>query len=172
VSVDSLIDSCILDVTCIFYIYPNRSWLDIYKVVNDTILFRDNKGFSIIGMGTFWIRMYDDIIRTLKVWHVPKMKKNLISFSLLDFKGYGYSNTRRVLKVRKADLVVMKGKLVNDLYHLQGSTIIDLTHVSCIICCLFGLWFYLVMTRATKTYEWEGDDRVKQITFAMWSENK
>jgi hypothetical protein len=53
VSVDSLIDSCILDVTCIFYIYPNRSWLDIYKVVNDTILFRDNKGFSIIGMGTF-----------------------------------------------------------------------------------------------------------------------
>ena len=66
------------------------------------------------------------------------MKKNLISFSLLDFKGYGYSNTRRVLKVRKADLVVMKGKLVNDLYHLQGSTIIDLTHVSYVVYLDYG----------------------------------
>jgi len=66
------------------------------------------------------------------------MKKNLISFSLLDFKGYGYSNTGGVLKVCKADLVIMKGKLVNDLYHLQGSTIIDLTHVSYVVYLDYG----------------------------------
>jgi hypothetical protein len=114
-SVGSLIDSCILNLACTFHIYYNKSWLDIYKVVNDTLLVRDNKGFSIIGVGTFWIRMYDDIIRTMKVWHVSKMKKNLIYFSLLDFKGYGYSNIGGVLKVCKADLVVMKGK---HLYHL------------------------------------------------------
>jgi len=82
--------------------------------------------------------MYDDIIRKMKVWHVPKIKKNLISFSLLDFKGYGYSNTGGVLKVCKADLVVMKGKLVNDLYHLQVSTIIDLTHVLYIVYLDYG----------------------------------
>lgn len=28
---------------CIFYIYYNISWFDIYKVINDTILLGDNK---------------------------------------------------------------------------------------------------------------------------------
>lgn len=62
------------------------------------------------------------------------MKNNLISLSLLDFLGYGYFNKGRVLHVYKGVLDFrgygyFQGKLVNELYHFQGSIIIDLASV-------------------------------------------
>lgn len=51
-SIGSSGDRSIIYLACTFNIYPNRSWFETYKVVNDTILFEDNKGLSIIGMNT------------------------------------------------------------------------------------------------------------------------
>ena len=50
------------------------------------------------------------------------MKRNLISMSALDAKGYKYSGGDSVLKVTKGSLVVMKGDLssTNGLYYLRG----------------------------------------------------
>ena len=84
-SIDSSGDRSIIYLACTFNIYPNRSWFETYKVVSDTILFEDNKGLSIIGMNTIWIKMYDKSVRTLDIRHASEMKKNLISLSLFLF---------------------------------------------------------------------------------------
>ncbi|WRX12958.1 hypothetical protein QQP08_005445 [Theobroma cacao] len=47
---------------------------------------------KVMGIGVLKIKMFDGVVRSLGgVAYVPKMRKNLISLSLLDFKGYGYS---------------------------------------------------------------------------------
>lgn len=84
-SIGSSGDRSIIYLACTFNIYPNRSWFETYKVVSDTILFEDNKGLSIIGMNTIWIKMYDKSVRTLEIRHASEMKKNLISLSLFLF---------------------------------------------------------------------------------------
>ena len=77
-----------------------------------------------IGIGSIKIRMHDGIVRTLSnVRHVPDLKKNLISLGTLDSNGYKFSTEGEVLRVSKDSLVVMKGKKVNIVYILQGSTV-------------------------------------------------
>ena len=75
--------------------------------------------------------MHDDIIRTLTdLRHVPKLKKNLISLGTLDSNKCTYKAGGGVLRISKGALVVMKGKKINGLYTLQGSTIIGAIVVS------------------------------------------
>ena len=62
--------------------------------------------------------MYDGIVRILECRHVPEMKRNLISLSLLDSHDYEFSSRSGVLKVFRGALVMMKGKLDNGLYYL------------------------------------------------------
>src|SRR5438128_151696 len=53
------------------------------------------------------------------------MKRNLLSCSTFDRKGYKYYGGDGVLKVSKGSLIVMKADLRGpDLYHLQGTTIV------------------------------------------------
>ena len=80
---------------------------------------------KIIGIGSVKIKMYDGVVRTLtEVRHVPELKKNLISLSTLDEKGYRYSGEGGVLKVSKGTLVVLKGQLSRGIYTLMGTTCI------------------------------------------------
>ena len=70
--------------------------------------------------------MFDGVVRNLgDVKHVPNFKRNLISLSTLDAKGYKCTSEGGVLKISKGALVVMKGhqKTVM-LYVLQSSNII------------------------------------------------
>ena len=69
--------------------------------------------------------MFDGVVRTLgNARHVPNLKRNLISLSSLDAKGYKYTSEGGVLKICKGTLVVMKGhQKTAMLYVLQGSTI-------------------------------------------------
>ena len=54
--------------------------------------------------------MFDGVVRTLgDIRHVPDLKRNLISLSTLDTKGYKYTGEGGVLKISKGALVVMKG---------------------------------------------------------------
>jgi len=82
---------------------------------------------KIIGIGSIKIRMHDGIVRILSnVRHVPNLKRNLISLGTLDSNGYKFPAEGGVLRVSKGSLVVMKGKKVDTLYILQGSTVMPL----------------------------------------------
>ena len=86
----------------------------------------NNASYRITGIRTIKIKMYDGVIKTLgDVRHVPDLKRNLISLSTLDSKGYKYISEGGVLKISRGSLVVMKGhKQAANLYILQGSVII------------------------------------------------
>ena len=56
--------------------------------------------------------------------HVPDVKRNLISLSTFNSKGYKYTGEGGALKVSKGALVVMKGhKRTVNLYILQGTIV-------------------------------------------------
>lgn len=68
--------------------------------------------------------MWDGSLKIItEVRYIPELKRNLISLSTLDQKGFGYKAQDGVLKVIKGSLVVMKGNLRQGLYVLQANTI-------------------------------------------------
>ncbi|KAG8477010.1 hypothetical protein CXB51_030151 [Gossypium anomalum] len=111
---------------CTFYMNPNRDWFTIYKTVSEgVVLMGNNTSCKIAGVGTIKVKMFDGVVRTLSdVRHVLELKRNLISLSTLDSKGYRYTAESGVLKISKGSLVVMKGqRKIAKLYVLQGSTV-------------------------------------------------
>ncbi|KAG8497073.1 hypothetical protein CXB51_008352 [Gossypium anomalum] len=116
----------ILDSGCTFHISPNRDWFTTYETVSEgVVLIGNNASCKIAGVGTIKVKMFDGVVRTLSdVRHVPELKRNLISLSTLDSKGYRYTAESGVLKISKGSLVVIKGqRKFAKLYVLQGSTI-------------------------------------------------
>ncbi|KAG8481450.1 hypothetical protein CXB51_026306 [Gossypium anomalum] len=116
----------ILDSGCTFHISPNRDWFTTYETVSEgAVLIGNNASCKITGVGTIKVKMFDGVVRTLSdVRHVPELKRNLISLSTLDSKGYRYTAESGVLKISKGSLVVMKGqRKITKLYVLQGYTV-------------------------------------------------
>ncbi|KAG8491014.1 hypothetical protein CXB51_014181 [Gossypium anomalum] len=116
----------ILDSGCTFHMSPNRDWFTTYKTMFEgVVLMGNNASCKIAGVGTIKVKMFDGVVRTLSdVRHVPELKRNLISLSTLDSKGYRYTVESGVLKISKGSLVVMKGqRKIAKLYVLQGSTV-------------------------------------------------
>lgn len=60
---------------------------------------------------------------TTDMRHVPQVKRNLISLSVLGKARCTIRVESSVLKVAKGSLVLMKSDTSNDLYVLQGTTI-------------------------------------------------
>ncbi|KAG8478019.1 hypothetical protein CXB51_027833 [Gossypium anomalum] len=83
----------ILDSGCTFHMSPNQDWFITYETVSeDVVLMRNNASCKIAGVGTIKVKMFDGVVRTLSdVRHVPELKRNLISLSTLDSKGYRYT---------------------------------------------------------------------------------
>jgi len=122
-------DKWVLDTACSFHMCPYRDWFNTLDSTTaaGSVLGFDNSQCKIEGIGSIRIKMSDGTIRTLTdVRYIPKMKRNLISLSALDAKGYKYSGGDNVLKVTKGSLIVMKGdlSLTNGLYYLRGSTVL------------------------------------------------
>ncbi|KAG8489165.1 hypothetical protein CXB51_017148 [Gossypium anomalum] len=116
----------ILDSGCTFHLSPNRDWFTTYEIVSEVVvLMGNNASCKIAGVGTIKVKMFDRVVRTLSdVRHVPELKRNLISLSTLDSKGYRYTTESGVLKISKGSLIVMKGqRKTTKLYVLQGSTV-------------------------------------------------
>jgi Pol polyprotein len=77
------------------------------------------------------MKMFDGMVRTLSdVRHVPGLKKNLISLGTLDKNGCRISCQGGVMKVIRWLLVVMKGKMNEILYALEGFTVSGSVNVS------------------------------------------
>ncbi|KAG8474588.1 hypothetical protein CXB51_031227 [Gossypium anomalum] len=116
----------ILDSGCTFHMSPNRDWFTTYETVSEgVVLMGNNASCKIAGVGTIKVKMFDGVVRTLSdIRYVPELKRNLISLSTLDSKGYRYTAESGVLKISKGSLVVMKGqRKTAKLYVLQGSTV-------------------------------------------------
>ncbi|KAG8480237.1 hypothetical protein CXB51_024800 [Gossypium anomalum] len=116
----------ILDSGCTFHMIPNRDWFTTYETMSEgVVLMGNNASCKIAGVGTIKVKMFDGVVRTLSdVRYVPELKRNLISLSTLDSKGYRYTAESGVLKISKGSLVVMKGqRKTAKLYVLQGSTV-------------------------------------------------
>jgi hypothetical protein len=86
-------DEWILDSVASFHICINRDWFITYDFVQrGYVKMGDDSSHQIIGIGSVQIKMHDGIIRTLTdVRHIPDIRKNLISKSSIDGKGYKYS---------------------------------------------------------------------------------
>lgn len=54
------------------------------------------------------LRIFDDIIRNIESWHVPRIKRNLISLWILNDQGYKFYSENRMLEVCKGSKVLMK----------------------------------------------------------------
>lgn len=57
-----------------------------------------------------------------EVRHIPYLKKNLISASKLDGKGYVVSFRNKIWKVAKGSIVVARGELISSLYLFSNSS--------------------------------------------------
>lgn len=80
---------------------------------------------KIVAIDSVKIQTHDGMFYTLnEVIHVPLMTKSLISFSVLDSKGYSFQVKGRAIYVYKVFEVVLRGTRHGTLYLLSGSTII------------------------------------------------
>ena len=118
-------DEWTLDSRCSYKMSPNRDWFTTYQPINGgKVLMGNNIVCKVFGIGSIWIKMHHDIIRTLTdVRHVLELKKNLISLGTLDSKGCTYKARGGVLRISKGVVVVMKWKKINGLYTLHGNTV-------------------------------------------------
>ena len=65
--------------------------------------------------------MFDGVVRTFgNVRHVPHLKRNKISLSILDSKLYKYTCEGGALKIRKGTRIVMKGKISSTILCVAG----------------------------------------------------
>lgn len=113
----------ILDSACSHHVCPNRDLFQTYEAVKQGgVVMGNNQSCRVAGIGRVRLRLQDGTIRTLdQVRHVPDLKRNLISLSTLDAKGYKFSGGGGALKVRKGAQVVLEGRMKSHLYILQGS---------------------------------------------------
>ncbi|KAE8729067.1 putative inactive receptor kinase [Hibiscus syriacus] len=82
---------------------------------------------EIIGVRTIKLKMYDGTIKVVRdVRHVKGLKKNLLSYGLLDNNASNIETQKRIMKVFRGALVVMKGKKISaNLYMLKGETVLE-----------------------------------------------
>lgn len=116
----------ILDSACSYHMCPHRQWFATYEPLNGgSVSMGNNTKCRVVGIGTIRFKLFDGIIRTLtNVCHVVGLTKNLISFKVLDWKGYKFVTHRYQMKVFRGSLCVMKALTTpdtDDLYFLQGS---------------------------------------------------
>ncbi|KAI6675533.1 hypothetical protein NL676_003439 [Syzygium grande] len=120
-------DRWIMDSGCSFHVTPNRNWFTTYQCMDSSkVQLRNNAKCNVVGVADVRIIMHEGIVKTLtEVWHVPKLKKNLISLSALDSVGCRYSSECGLLKVVQGALVIMKGIKHSSMYELQGETMAE-----------------------------------------------
>ena len=115
------------DLACSYYVTPYRDWFDTHRLINCGLVLMGNKVVcKVVGIGTIEVKMFNDVVRTLKdVRHVLDLKKkNLISLGTLSSNGFRYKYENEIIKVSKGAMVMLKGQKVNgNIYRLLGSTI-------------------------------------------------
>jgi len=133
-----MVDNCvndknawIMDLGASQHMTPNRDWFETYEPSSEKVFMGNNHLCKVAGMGSVKIKFHDGKIRMLRgVRHIPDLSKNLISLGSLEEKGCKFQSDGGVLCVSKGALTIMRGKRVESLYFLQGSTVIGSASVA------------------------------------------
>ena len=121
------LDDWIIDFAFTFHICQHYHAFTSYTIVSHgTVVMGNGTPCKVQGIGNVQIHTFDGTIRTFgNVRHVPNLKRNLISLSTLDSKGYKFFSEHGVLKFLKGALVVLKGhKRYANLYVMEGRTVL------------------------------------------------
>jgi hypothetical protein len=125
-SFDCHSEGWIMDSACTFHICPNKELFSSLDLIDGGVVLMGNDvACKTKGIGKIRLKLHDGSARVLKeVRYVPDMKKNLISLGVLESKGYKITMENGIMKVISGALVMMKATRKNNLYHLQGTTIV------------------------------------------------
>jgi len=88
--------------------------------MKESVYLGDENLLEVEKIGNIKLRMFDDIVKNIEWWYVPRMKRNFIYLLILDYQGYKFHSENGTLKVCKGSMVLMKGKLHSRLYYLQA----------------------------------------------------
>lgn len=80
--------------------------------------------YEVTSIGSIRLKLSNGIIRGItNVKHIPELKRDLISLSMLDKTICSIRVKSSILKVVKGSMVLMRGDMINGLYILQGTVI-------------------------------------------------
>ena len=121
---------------------PNKEWFSSFKELEGGVVFMGNdSACKTVGIGTIKLRNHDGVVRRLtNVRYVPNLKKNLISLGAMESKGFNIVMEDGILKVMYGAHTVIKGNRKNNLYYLEGSTIIGSVAIVSIEDDITRLW--------------------------------
>ena len=89
VIINKLGDKWILNSKYSYYIFPNKDWFSTYQQIDGgKALLVNSVACKVVRVNIIWIKMHDDIVRTLTdVRHVLELKKILIFLGIIDSNG-------------------------------------------------------------------------------------
>ncbi|KAG8502473.1 hypothetical protein CXB51_000399 [Gossypium anomalum] len=122
-------DEWILDSGCTYHMCPNKDWFSSLKELEGgVVLMGNDSACKTMGVGTVQLKNHDGSIQVLTdARYIPSLKKNLISLGALESKGLTITLRDGLLKVVAQELTVMKSTRRNNMYFLNGSTVIGST---------------------------------------------
>ena len=104
---------------------PNKSLFNSFSDDHSgTVILGNNKTCDIKGIGSIVIKNHEEKLKELQeVRYVPDLKRNLLSIGMFDKRGYSVKINDGDMKICKGSQVVIKGKLNNGLYILDGKSV-------------------------------------------------
>ncbi|KAE8665844.1 Retrovirus-related Pol polyprotein from transposon TNT 1-94 [Hibiscus syriacus] len=121
-------DIWLIDSGATYHMTSRREWFHHYEPVSGGSVYSCNDhALEIVGMGTIKLKMYDGTIKVVRdVRHVKGLKKNLLSYGLLDNNASKIETRKGIMKVFRGALVVLKGeKIPANLYMMKGETLLE-----------------------------------------------
>ncbi|KAF7135154.1 hypothetical protein RHSIM_Rhsim08G0128900 [Rhododendron simsii] len=118
-------DEWILDLGCTMHVCSKKEFFNTFQEKDGGSLFLgDETPCEIQGFENVKIKIFDGAVRTLGgVVYVPKLRRNLISLSRMDFIGCKYFAGGGAMKITRGGKVLMKGEKCKGLYRLIGKTV-------------------------------------------------
>jgi hypothetical protein len=114
-------DEWVIDSAASYHVTPRREFFTSYKAGNLGRVKMGNKSYAdIVGIGDICVETNTGYTLKLKdVRHIPDMRLNLISISVLDKEGYESHLGNGKWKLFKRSLVFARGKICCTLYKTQ-----------------------------------------------------
>nr|KYP74254.1 Retrovirus-related Pol polyprotein from transposon TNT 1-94 [Cajanus cajan] len=115
-----------MDSGCTYHMFPVKDYFETLELKEyGTVLLGNNKACRVQGIGAVRLKMFDNQEMLLQnVRYVPKLKRKLMSISMFDVMGCSTKVEGGILKMSTGASIVAKGSKSNELYILEGSTII------------------------------------------------
>ncbi|KAL4324482.1 hypothetical protein GQ457_11G027590 [Hibiscus cannabinus] len=116
----------LIDSGATYHMTSRREWFHNYESISGGSVYSCNDhALEIVGVGTIKLKMHERTIKIIQdVRHVKGLKKNLLSYGLLDNNARKIETHKGIMKVFHGALVVMKGeKIATNLYMLKGETL-------------------------------------------------